>query len=264
LHGGGRVLRPDRDHRPRPDRGAGHPRGAEGVGRQGPGAAAPHGRPGGARRAAGPVGAGRGDARGRGDVLGRRRRGVRAPAVRRAGGADPVGQRGQALAGRRVPRLHRQHDPGRRGRLGDGLDAPHGAEERAMTANSLVGDVVRVTVPERSVAHDLRAIKIVLHRELIRYWHDRLRMVSGLVPPLLWLLVLGTGLSSLTTRGTPGVNLRTFMFAGVIALSVNFTALFSAASIVWDREFGFLREMLVAPVSRASIVIGKCLGGALV
>ena len=132
------------------------------------------------------------------------------------------------------------------------------------TDTTAAPDVVQVAVPRQSVAHDLRAIKIVLHRELIRYWRDRTRMISGLIQPLLWLLVLGTGLSALTSRGTPGVNLRTFMFAGVIAMSVNFTALFSAASIVWDREFGFLREMLVAPVSRASIVIGKCLGGAMV
>jgi ABC-2 type transport system permease protein len=60
----------------------------------------------------------------------------------------------------------------------------------------------------------------------------------------------------------PGVDFRTFIYPGVLAMSVLFTAIFSAASIVWDREFGFLREILVAPVSRASIVIGKCLGGA--
>ena len=59
-----------------------------------------------------------------------------------------------------------------------------------------------------------------------------------------------------------GVDFKTFIFPGVLAMSVLFTAIFSAASIVWDREFGFLREMLVAPVSRAAIVIGKCLGGA--
>jgi ABC-2 type transport system permease protein len=125
-------------------------------------------------------------------------------------------------------------------------------------------DVAAVRVPGRGLAHELRAVKVVMHRELIRFWRDRTRMVTGLVQPLLWLFVLATGLSSLTTRGTPGVNLRTFMFAGVIALSVNFTAMFSAASVVWDREFGFLREMLVAPVSRASIVVGKVLGGAVV
>ena len=60
------------------------------------------------------------------------------------------------------------------------------------------------------------------------------------------------------------MNFRTFIYPGVLAMSVLFTAIFSAASIVWDREFGFLREMLVAPVRRASIVVGKCLGGATV
>jgi daunorubicin resistance ABC transporter membrane protein len=133
----------------------------------------------------------------------------------------------------------------------------------AVATSEVVGEV-RENVSRQSVGHDLRAVKIVLHRELIRYWRDRMRMVAGLVQPVLYLLVLGTGLSSLVTRGLPGVNLRTFMFAGVVAMSVNFTALFSAASIVWDREFGFLREMLVAPVSRAAIVVGKVLGGAVV
>jgi ABC-2 type transport system permease protein len=60
------------------------------------------------------------------------------------------------------------------------------------------------------------------------------------------------------------LSLRTFLYPGILGMAVLFTALFSAASIVWDREFGFLREMLVAPVRRSSIVIGKCLGGATV
>ena len=62
----------------------------------------------------------------------------------------------------------------------------------------------------------------------------------------------------------PGVDFRTFIHPGVLSMSVLFTAIFSAASIAWNREFGFLREMLVAPVSRSAIVIGKCLGGATV
>ncbi len=73
------------------------------------------------------------------------------------------------------------------------------------------------------------------------------------------MFILGTGLSSLTRHSTGGVSLRTFMFPGVLALAVLFTAMFSAISIVWDREFGFLREMLVAPVRRSSIMIGKCI-----
>jgi len=82
---------------------------------------------------------------------------------------------------------------------------------------------------------------------------------------VLFLFVLGTGLSRLASRGLPaGVDFRTFIYPGVLAMSVLFTAIFSAASIVWDREFGFLREMLVAPVRRWAIVVGKCLGGATV
>jgi len=126
-------------------------------------------------------------------------------------------------------------------------------------------ETIRVAVPERSVRHDLRAVSIVWRRELIRFRSDRLRAITSLVQPVLFLFVLGTGLSRLASRGLPvGVDFRTFIYPGVLAMSVLFTAIFSAASIVWDREFGFLREMLVAPVQRWAIVVGKCLGGATV
>jgi ABC-2 type transport system permease protein len=106
-------------------------------------------------------------------------------------------------------------------------------------------------------------MSIVWRREMIRFRRDRLRAVTSLIQPLLFLLVLGTGLSSLARGSMPaGVSFRAFIYPGVLAMSVMFTAIFSAASIVWDREFGFLREMLVAPVSRSALVIGKCLGGA--
>jgi ABC-2 type transport system permease protein len=124
-------------------------------------------------------------------------------------------------------------------------------------------DEIRVAVPEGGLRHDLRAVGIVWRRELIRFRTDRLRAVTALIQPLLFLFVLGTGLGALAGRSLPpGISFKTFIFPGVLAMSVLFTAIFSAASIVWDREFGFLREILVAPVSRASIVIGKTLGGA--
>ncbi|MGN6868610.1 MAG: ABC transporter permease [Solirubrobacteraceae bacterium] len=123
-------------------------------------------------------------------------------------------------------------------------------------------EIVRVTVPKRSLASELRAIKIVWRRELIRYRSDRLRMVTTLVQPFLFLFILGSGLQRLASAGTHGVSLRTFIYPGILCIAVMFTAMFSAASIVWDREFGFLREMMVAPVRRSSIIIGKCLGGA--
>ena len=114
------------------------------------------------------------------------------------------------------------------------------------------------------VTSELRAVRVVWEREIIRFTSDRLRMVTSLVQPLLFLFVLGTGLSELARGGTGGLSLRTFLYPGILAMAVMFTAMFSAASIVWDREFGFLREMLVAPIRRSSIVIGKCLGGATV
>jgi ABC-2 type transport system permease protein len=122
--------------------------------------------------------------------------------------------------------------------------------------------VVGVRVPPRSWRGDVRAVKIVWQRELIRFGQDRLRIVTSLIQPFLFLFVLGTGLSTLARAGTHGVNLRTFVYPGVLCMAVLFTAMFSAASLVWDREFGFLREMMVAPVRRGALVLGKCLGGA--
>ncbi len=116
----------------------------------------------------------------------------------------------------------------------------------------------------RSFAHDMRGARIVWQREMIRFWQDRSRLVVSLLQPVLFLFVLGTGLSSLVSAGTGGLSLRTFLFPGVLAMSTMFTAMFSAGSLVWDREFGFLREMLVAPVRRGAILVGKALGGATV
>jgi daunorubicin resistance ABC transporter membrane protein len=133
---------------------------------------------------------------------------------------------------------------------------------RAGDEAALAGQI-RVAVPEHTLRSDLRAMNIVWQRELIRFRRDRLRAVTSLIQPLLFLLVLGTGLSSLAKGSMPpGVSFKAFIYPGVLAMSVMFTAIFSAASIVWDREFGFLREMLVAPVSRSAIVIGKIFGGA--
>jgi ABC-2 type transport system permease protein len=133
---------------------------------------------------------------------------------------------------------------------GQGANGPH--------------EIARVRVPTRSLRSELRAIKVVWKREMIRFSRDRLRILTSLMQPFLFLFVLGTGLSRLASAGTHGVNLRTFVYPGVLCMAVMFTAMFSAASLVWDREFGFLREMMVAPVRRSSLVLGKCFGGATV
>jgi ABC-2 type transport system permease protein len=119
-------------------------------------------------------------------------------------------------------------------------------------------------VPPRSFRSELRAMRIVWKRDLIRFANDRVRIATALVQPLLFLFVLGSGLQTLSSPSTHGIDLKTFIYPGILCMAVMFTALFSAASVVWDREFGFMREMLVAPVRRSSIVIGKCLGGATV
>ena len=123
--------------------------------------------------------------------------------------------------------------------------------------------VADVRVPAAGLAHQVRAATVVWQREMIRFGRDRSRIVSSLVQPVLFLFVLGTGLSSLIASNGD-VDFRTFLFPGVLATSVLFTAAFSGISMVWDREFGFLREMLVAPVGTTAILTGKCLGGATV
>ena len=122
--------------------------------------------------------------------------------------------------------------------------------------------VASVRVPAAGLRHQVRAATVVWQREMIRFGRDRSRIVSSLIQPVLFLFVLGTGLSSLMSTGD--VDFRTFLFPGVLAMSVLFTAAFSGISIVWDREFGFLREMLVAPVGTTAILTGKCVGGATV
>jgi len=113
------------------------------------------------------------------------------------------------------------------------------------------------------LAHHARATWVVTRRELLRFKNDRARMAAMLLQPLLFIFVMGTGLGSIVDTGGD-LGFPTFLFPGVLATSVLFTAAFAGVSLVWDREFGFLREMMVAPISRASIIWGKCLGGAIV
>jgi ABC-2 type transport system permease protein len=123
-------------------------------------------------------------------------------------------------------------------------------------------DIAPVAAVGGGLSHELRAIGIVWQRDMSRVMADPARLVSSLLQPLLFLFILGAGLTAAVRGGTGGADFKTFLFPGVLITGILFTAVFSAISIVWDREFGFLREMLVAPISSSSIVIGKCLGGA--
>jgi len=127
-----------------------------------------------------------------------------------------------------------------------------------------LADVAAVRLAGGRVIDDIRAIEIVWRRELIRFTRSRARAVTSLIQPIVFLFILGTGLSPLVKARAGGIDFRTFIFPGVLAMTVLFTSIFSAVSIVWDREFGFLREMLVAPVRRGAVIFGKALGGATV
>jgi ABC-2 type transport system permease protein len=110
---------------------------------------------------------------------------------------------------------------------------------------------------------ELAGVYTVWLRDVKRYFRDKPRVIGSFAQPILFLFVLGTGLaSSFSVFGKGGgEDFLNFMFPGIVGMTVLFTSFFSAMSIVWDREFGFLREILVAPISRTSIVAGKLLGG---
>jgi ABC-2 type transport system permease protein len=108
---------------------------------------------------------------------------------------------------------------------------------------------------------DSAAIYMIWHREIVRFVRRRMRLVAGVARSFVWLFVLGVGLKR-SFVPLDGLSYEQFLFPGIISMAVIFASLQSAISIIWDREFGFLREVLVAPVPRASIVLGKALGGA--
>jgi ABC-2 type transport system permease protein len=128
--------------------------------------------------------------------------------------------------------------------------------------SAAVVHVVAVRVPEHSWRSEVRAVRTVWRRDLIRFVNEPMGIVAWLIQPLLFLFVLGPGLQTLSAASTDGVDLTTFMFPGILCMALVYSAIFSAASLVWDRELGFLRELMIAPVRRSSIVVGKCLGGA--
>lgn len=114
--------------------------------------------------------------------------------------------------------------------------------------------------------HALRVIHGVWLREVKVFRRDRTRIFGMVAQPLLFLLVVGNGISSsMRLNAAPvGIDYLMFMYPGIIGMSILFTSIFSAVSIIWDREFGFLKEVLVAPVPRWSVAVGKIVGGATV
>src|ERR1035437_6379757 len=109
----------------------------------------------------------------------------------------------------------------------------------------------------------MKTIYILWLRQLKRYFRSKSRMIGSLGQPLLFLLSLGYGFGPIFQKAGQG-NYIQFLAPGIIGMSIIFTSIFSGIEIIWDRQFGFLKETLVAPVSRFSIMLGRTLGGATV
>ena len=126
-------------------------------------------------------------------------------------------------------------------------------------------DIVSHVPPENRSAPaffiDPEGIAMIWRRDMVRLWRQRSRLLGAVARALVWLFALGFGLRG-SLGSIAGFSYEQFVFPGVIAMTVIFSGLQSAISIVYDREFGFLKEVQVAPTPRSTLVIGKCLGGA--
>src|SRR5271170_7056006 len=107
----------------------------------------------------------------------------------------------------------------------------------------------------------MKAIYILWLRELKKYSRSRVQIIASLGQPLMYLLVLGFGLGPVFEKAGQGDYLQ-FVAPGVVGMSILFASIFSGVGLLWDRQFGFLKETLVAPVPRLQIMLGRTLGGA--
>jgi len=109
----------------------------------------------------------------------------------------------------------------------------------------------------------MMTVYIMWERQLKRYWRSKSRIIGSLGQPMLFLIAMGLGFGPIFQAAGQG-DYMTFLAPGIIAMSILFTAVFNGIEVIWDRQFGFLKETLVAPVPRSMIMLGKTLGGATV
>lgn len=110
---------------------------------------------------------------------------------------------------------------------------------------------------------ELNAVYVLIARDFKKFIREKSRLISTLARPLIWLFLVGGGMSRFVSPGG-GVSYIQFIFPGILGMTILFSSIFSSISIIWDKEFGLMKEILVAPVSRFSIVIGKALSGTIV
>jgi len=110
---------------------------------------------------------------------------------------------------------------------------------------------------------EANAVYVIVAREFKKFVRERSRLVSAVARPLVWLFLVGGGMSRLVPAGG-GVSYMQFLFPGILGMTILFSAMLSSISIIWDKEFGFMKEILVAPISRFSVVVGKATSGMLI
>jgi ABC-2 type transport system permease protein len=105
----------------------------------------------------------------------------------------------------------------------------------------------------------------IMKRDLIRALRQKSQLAGAIVRPVLWLFLLGTGLKfGFIALPMVGINWQQYIFPGIIAMNILFSGVMSGASIIWDREFGFLKEIKISPIPRWAIILGKTLSGAII
>ena len=110
---------------------------------------------------------------------------------------------------------------------------------------------------------EANAVYVLIARDFKKFVREKSRLISTLARPLIWLFLVGGGMSRFVSPGE-GVTYMQFIFPGILGMTILFSSIFSSISIIWDKEFGLMKEILVAPVSRLSIVIGKALSGTII
>ena len=108
-----------------------------------------------------------------------------------------------------------------------------------------------------------KAVYVIVSREFKRFFRQKARLLGTVARPFLWLIIIGSGFTKLINVGGD-VTYSQFIVPGILGMTILFSSIFSTISVVWDREFGFLREMLVAPISRTTIIFGKIISGVMI
>lgn len=111
------------------------------------------------------------------------------------------------------------------------------------------------------IDRDMQVLATVWRREILHMFPDKLRLVGSFIQPVFFLLIMGNGLAPALGQMAGGIDFKKFIFPGIIGMSVLFSSVFYGITVVWDREFGFLKEILAAPVRRYVVALGKILAG---